>query len=164
MRVIGPGCLNLRPAPTTIAAPPLDCLTVGTVVVPTGAASRDDSGREWLEVRVAGATGWVASEFVMEFSGSGEDMAEATYYHSSLEGQRMYCGGVYSASDPTIAASTAWPCGTRLRLWRGDRFVDVTVQDTGYLTVSHVDLSQAAFLQLGVLAEGRLLVRVEVLP
>ena len=76
----------------------------------------------------------------------------------------MFCGGVYDPRDPTIAASTTYDCGARLRVWRGARFVDVVVQDTGAFPVHDIDLSPAAFEKLGSLAEGRIPVRVEVLP
>ena len=47
--------------------------------------------------------------------------------------------------------------------FRGESFVDVTVQDTGLLPANHVDLSEAAFSQLGLLPEGRISVLIEVL-
>ena len=89
---------------------------------------------------------------------------QATFFHPSLHGNPMFCGGVYDRLDPTIAAATTWPCGTRLRIWRGARFVDVVVRDTGLLPSNHVDVSEGAFLQLGVLAEGRLDVFIEAIP
>ncbi len=89
---------------------------------------------------------------------------QATFYWRGLQGGVMYCGGTYDYRDPTIAAATSWPCGTRLRVRRDDNFVDVVVQDTGLLPANHVDLSEAAFDQLGLQAEGRIPVLIEVLP
>ncbi|MEE9277650.1 MAG: RlpA-like double-psi beta-barrel domain-containing protein [Dehalococcoidia bacterium] len=89
---------------------------------------------------------------------------EATFLYEGLHGNPMYCGGIYNRFDPTIAAATSWPCGTRLRVWRDDRFVDVVVQDVGVLPAYHLDLSEAAFEQIGTLVEGRLSVLIEELP
>jgi hypothetical protein len=88
---------------------------------------------------------------------------QATFYWRGLQGGAMYCGGTYDYRDPTIAAATTWPCGTQLRVWRDGKFVDVTVQDTGLLPANHVDLSEAAYDQLGLQAEGRIPVLIEVL-
>ena len=89
---------------------------------------------------------------------------EATYYHPSLAGGPMYCNGdPYDPTDPQIAAAVSWPCGTRLRVWRDERSVDVVIQDTGLLGPNHVDLSEAAFERLGLFAEGRIPVLIEVL-
>ena len=162
-RVLGPGCLHLRPAPTTVDAPPLACLRVGTPVEPTGETARDTIGREWLHVRVGGAVGWVSADFIAVFPGGDTVDGEATFYHPTLHGDPMFCGGTYDRRDPAIAAATSWPCGTRLRVWRGDRFVDVVVRDGGLLPPNDVDLSEAAFEQIGDLTEGRFSVRIEVL-
>ena len=161
-RVIGPGCLNLRPAPTTVGTIPIACLTEGSVVTPSGQTSLDGEGRTWLFVTVSSLTGWVASEYVAEYAVGASVTGIATYYHPSLSGNPMYCGGFYNPNDPTIAATTVWPCGTPLRVSRADRYVDVIVQDTGLLPANHVDLSEAAFQQLGLLAEGSLTVQIEV--
>ena len=178
LQVVGPVCLNLRSAPTTIGTTPVTCLAAGTVLESFGETASDVSGREWARVRVLGIDGWVASEFTRPFDSpenggnSGSDPAGppadtldgvASFYHPSLAGNAMYCGGVYNPNDPTIAASTTYDCGTQLRVWRGDSFVDVVVQDTGRLPANHVDLSEAAYNQLGLPAEGIIPVRIEVL-
>ena len=165
-RVLGPGCLNLRTVPTTAGNTPITCLPVGTALALTGDTTQDAGGHVWLLVGVNGLTGWVSAQFVAadeELTVSGAVIGEATFYHSSLAGNGMYCGGTYNPLDPTIVASTSWPCGTVLRVSRGGQSVDVTVQDTGLLPAYHVDLSEAAFQQLGLLAEGRLSVTIEVL-
>ena len=119
----------------------------------------------WVRTRVSGAS-WNSAVGVRP----GELAArvvqgEATYYHPSLAGGPMFCPphAPYNPQDPQLAAAVSWPCGTRLRLWRGERSVDVIVQDTGLLGVNHVDLSEAAFLRLGTLPEGRIQILIEVL-
>ena len=161
--VLGPGCLNIRPAPTTKNAPPLACLPEGTVVEPTGETALDANGDTWLYVRSDIYVGWVFAEFIAAFAVGDTIAGSASFYHPGLLGRPMYCGGAYDRLDPTIAAATAWPCGTHLRVWRGDRSVDVVVRDTGQLAPNRLDLSEAAFLQLGQLAEGVIPVRIEVL-
>ena len=181
LQVLGPGCLNLRPAPTINGTTPIECLAGGTILESLGESHADITGRYWVKVRVRGLTGWVAREFTSPYhlpgsvqpgdnSGADSDgppsdavIGEATFYHDSLAGRTMYCGGVYDPDDPTIAASTTYDCGARLRVWRGDRYVDVAVQDTGAFPVNDIDLSPAAFKQIGLLAEGRISVRIEVL-
>ncbi len=162
-RVLGPGCLNIRPGPTTVDAPPLACLAEGTAVELTGETALDANGDEWLYVHARGYTGWVFAAFIAEFAVGPVVDGVATFYHPSLDGDPLFCGGTYDRLDPTIAAATSWPCGTHLRVWRGDRFVDVTVQDSGLLPPNHLDLSEAAFQRIGDLAEGWLAVRIEVL-
>ena len=89
----------------------------------------------------------------------------ATYLDGSLHGNRTACGGIYDRLDPTFAAAaTSWPCGTRLRIWRDTRTMDVVVQDTGYLGAYEVDLSEAGFQQIAEFGEGRVAVLIEVLP
>lgn len=86
---------------------------------------------------------------------------EATWLSSSLQGNVMFCGGVYDRFNPTIAGATGWACGTRLRVWHGDRSVVVVVQDTGFIGPTHIDLSEAAFQQLAPLGAGRIDVLIE---
>ncbi len=183
LQVLGTTCLNLRPAPTTNGATPITCLPPGTILQSLG-DTEVAAGHNWVKVRVrdSGQIGWVASEYTMPYqppgtAGPGDNSGtdsngppgdaiagEATFYHHALNGNPMFCGGVYDPRDPTIAASTTYDCGARLRVWRGARFVDVVVQDTGAFPVHDIDLSPAAFEKLGSLAEGRIPVRVEVLP
>ena len=118
----------------------------------------------WVRMRLPGAT-WNPVVGVVPSDEANQVVAgQATYYHPSLAGGPMYCSGhAYDPQDPTIASSVSWSCGTRLRVWRDDRSVEVIVQDTGALAQNQVDLSEAAFRQLGDLAEGRLNVLIEVL-
>jgi uncharacterized protein YraI len=90
--------------------------------------------------------------------------ATITYYHPSLEGGGLACGGRYRAEDPTIAAATSWPCGTRLKVCRSAACIVVTVQDSGHMGPNWVDLSSAAFRQLAPLADMLVTGTVEVLP
>ena len=118
----------------------------------------------WVRLRTSGvrwnpALGIIPSDYVSQ-----RVVGKATYYHPSLAGGTMYCdGSPYNPQDPGIAAAVTWPCGTRLRVWRDGRSVDVIVQDTGLLSPNHVDLSEAAFQRIGILAEGRIEVLIEVL-
>ncbi len=183
LQILGPVCLNLRPAPTTIGTTPIECLAGGTIVQSLGDTEVDVTGRDWVKVKVrtSGQSGWVAREFTTPYQrpgsvgpgdNSGTDSSgppgdaiegEATFYHHSLNGNPMFCGDIYDPRDPTIAASTTYDCGARLRVWRDTRYVDVVVQDTGAFPVNDIDLSPAAFEKLGSLAEGRISVRIEVL-
>lgn len=93
---------------------------------------------------------------------SGMVRALITYYHPSLEGGPMACGGRYRGEDATIAAAVSWPCGTKLRVCRNSNCVVVTVQDTGHLAANQVDLSAAAFRQLAPLPDAQVTGTVEV--
>ncbi|MDE0195671.1 MAG: septal ring lytic transglycosylase RlpA family protein, partial [bacterium] len=181
LRVVVSDCLNLRPAPTTIGTTPITCLPPGTLMRSLGETEVDETGREWVRVTADGRAGWVARDFTTPFQRPGTDApagnsgadpngppadavaGDATFYHHSLAGNPMYCGGIYDPDNATIAASTTYDCGTRLRVWRGIHYVDVTVQDTGRFPVNDIDLSPAAFNLIGLPAEGRIRVHIEVL-
>ncbi len=177
LEVVGFSCLHLRSAPGT-GAMSITCLQGGTVLQSLGEPEVHADGHDWVKVRVNGQIGWVARGFTRPYQtaapgdNSGSDpggppanavAGDATYYHHSLAGNVMYCGGRYNPDDPTIAASTTHECGAKLRVWRGTRYVDVTVQDTGAFPLNDIDLSPAAFRQIGTLPEGRIRVRIEVL-
>ena len=118
----------------------------------------------WLRMRVAGARWNPAAGIIPADLASRVVPGEITYYHPSLAGGPMYCTGkAYDPRDVTVGAAVTWPCGTRLRIWREERFVDVIIQDTGLLGRNHVDLSEAAFQRLALLPEGRVSVLIEVL-
>ena len=119
----------------------------------------------WLQMRVAGAR-WNPANGIIEADRASRVVpGEITYYHPSLAGGVMFCPphNQYDPQDVTVGAAVTWPCGTRLRIWRDERFVDVIVQDTGDLGHNHVDLSEAAFQRLAILPEGRVSVLIEVL-
>lgn len=119
----------------------------------------------WVRMRVGGARWNPAGGIIEPDRASRLVQGEITYYHPSLAGGVMFCPphNRYDPSDPSIGAAVTWPCGTRLRIWRDERFVDVIVQDTGLLGHNHVDLSEAAFQRLAILPEGRVSVLIEVL-
>lgn len=119
----------------------------------------------WVRMRVGSARWNPASGIVPADLAARVVPGEITYYHPSLAGGVMYCPphNRYDPQDVTIGAAVTWPCGTRLRIWRDERFVDVIVQDTGLLGHNHVDLSEAAFQRLAILPEGRVSVLIEVL-
>ena len=119
----------------------------------------------WLRMRVGGAR-WNPAGGVTDPDRAARLVeGEITYYHPSLAGGVMFCPphNRYDPQDVTVGAAVTWPCGTRLRIWRDERFVDVIVQDTGLLGHNHVDLSEAAFQRLAILPEGRVRVLIEVL-
>ena len=62
--VLGPGCLNLRPAPTTVDTTPITCLAEGTPLDLTGNVSLDADGTPWYAARADGVAGWVYGAFV----------------------------------------------------------------------------------------------------
>jgi hypothetical protein len=164
--VLGPGCLNLRSIPTTAGNTPITCMSVGSQVDVSGDPTVESHGFEWWRVAFGGIQGWAAAQFLREgddpFNPAGIT-GEATFYHPSLAGNPMFCSGIYRPSDATIAATTSWPCGTRLRVSSGDSSIEVTVQDTGLLGPAHVDLSEAAFQLLAPLDAGRIAVLIEVM-
>lgn len=119
----------------------------------------------WVRMRIGGARWNPASGVIDPDRAARLVQGEITYYHPSLAGGVMFCPphDRYDPQDVTVGAAVTWPCGTRLRIWRDERFVDVVVQDTGLLGHNHVDLSEAAFQRLALLPEGRVSVLIEVL-
>ena len=142
------------------------------VIVPNGAVltvSTRTTSDGWVLAAYAGLTGWATADAV-QIDGAPAPTptgtavrATITFYHPSFEGSGMACGGRYRAEDPTIAAATSWPCGTRLRVCRNSACIIVTVQDTGHMGPNWVDLSTSAFRQLAPLAEAMVTGTVEVL-
>lgn len=166
--------LNLRTAPSETAAVRA-VLTAGTVVTVLGQPTSDG----WALVQVNELSGWVFAAY-LSFdppsgagggvtsvlspapAGPGSTRVTVRYYHPSFEGERLACGGVYRADDPTIAATNSWPCGTVLRLCRGAACVVVTVRDRGGMAANEIDVSAAAFSRLGALGEGVIMATAEV--
>lgn len=76
----------------------------------------------------------------------------ATYYHPSLQGGVMMCGGTYDQWDPTVVATAVandwrWPCGTTFRIsGPAGSIVAVRQDGCGGCGANHVDLSTAANL------------------
>jgi rare lipoprotein A (peptidoglycan hydrolase) len=102
----------------------------------------------------------------------------ATFYADDFEGRPMADGRVFDMRDPRVAASNRWPLGTRLRLRRAAggpweatlspaelrsylaHSIIVTVEDRGDFDHA-LDLSAAAFAQLGRPDEGIIPVSIE---
>ena len=81
----------------------------------------------------------------------------ATWYGEFFHGNVMANGQVYDMYDPTTAASNIFPFDTRLRVTRLDngKSIIVRVTDRGaFRDPILVDLSWAAFGELGLPAEG----------
>jgi rare lipoprotein A len=88
----------------------------------------------------------------------------ATWYGADFQGSPMADGVPYDMYDPTIAASNMYPLGTMLRVTRRDTggSVVVKVSDRGaFRAPILVDLSHAAFSQLGDTSEGVIPITVE---
>ena len=162
---------HLRHEPHT-GAISMTTMANGTAITVSLRATSDG----WVLAAHGGLTGWVSADLLqIEGAPASTPMATVpaggaavratiTYYHPSLEGGAMACGGRYRAEDPTIAATTSWPCGTRLRVCRNSACIVVTVQDSGHMGPNWVDLSTSAFRQLGPLPDMLLIGTVEVLP
>jgi uncharacterized protein YraI len=165
------------------AAPRLAQLVAGMALTVSLRTTTDG----WVMVAANGLTGWVSAEQLAIEGISAPPLVPAgapsgaarlvppvipgtavrgtiTYYHPSLEGGPMACGGRYRAEDPTIAAATSWPCGTRLKVCRNGNCVTVTVQDSGHMGANWVDLSASAFRQLAPLADMLVAGTIEVVP
>ncbi len=102
----------------------------------------------------------------------------ATFYADAFEGRPMADGRQFDLHDPHIAASNRWPLGTHLRVqrtaggpWQGtlsraelesylNNSVEVTVEDRGDFSQA-LDLSAAAFAELGRPDEGIIPVSIE---
>lgn len=109
---------------------------------------------------------------------AGLAVGTATYYGDDFQGQTMADGRRFDMNDPTVAASNLWPLGTRLRLRRApsspwdatlslqergryaSRAIVVTVSDHGEFDHA-LDLSRAAFAELGRPDEGVISVLIE---
>ncbi len=85
----------------------------------------------------------------------------ATYYGSSFQGKRTASGVRFSNSQP-MAAHPSLPLGTQVRVTNRNNGRSVVVRVVDRCSCS-IDLSQAAFRQIGSLGAGRVPVRVEVL-
>lgn len=87
-----------------------------------------------------------------------------TWYGGEFQGRRMANGRPYNMHDPRLAASNTYPLGTMLRVTRltTGQSIIVQVSDRGAFRYPNViDLSYAAFAQLGDPAIGVMGVRVE---
>lgn len=85
-------------------------------------------------------------------------VVSGSHYHSRFEGRPMACGGRFDQSEMT-AASNRHPCGSVVRVTRGNQSVEVTITDRcGHCGI---DLSLAAARKIGLHQIGRAPVLVE---
>lgn len=105
----------------------------------------------------------------------------ATFYADDFQGGVMADGGRFDMNDASVTAANDWPLGTRLEVSRVpggpwdatltpaerarffSRRLVVTVRDRGNFT-HPLDLSRAAFAQLGRPSEGVIRVQIRPLP
>ncbi len=128
--------------------------------------------RHRVESSAPNASPAAATSFSLTPSGISSLIAgTATFYAEDFQGRIMAGGQAFDLNDPSIAAANQWPLGTRLRLRRApggpwdstltpaerdlyfSRSTIVTVQDHGDFAHA-LDLSRAAFTQLGRPEEG----------
>lgn len=83
--------------------------------------------------------------------GASEQLATMYGNGDGYLGRPVSCGGVLSASRPTVAHRSL-PCGTQLQITnpRNGRSVTVTVTDRGPFTHATLDLSPAASAAIGM--------------
>lgn len=84
------------------------------------------------------------------FSGAGQ----ASYYNEGFAGNNTASGEIYDPTDLTAAHRTL-PFGTYLKVFHGDKFVIVRINDRGpYHSKRILDLSQRAFEMLAPSSRG----------
>ena len=84
--------------------------------------------------------------------------ALASWYGPGLYGNKLGCGGTLTPGTVGVAHKSL-PCGTRLVLRKGDRFVRARVIDRGpYVGAREFDLTQATKQRLGFGSTGTVLV------
>jgi rare lipoprotein A len=96
-------------------------------------------------------------------------MGKASYYCPSFHGSRTAWGSVYNEKDP-VAAHPYYPFGTVVRVTNlgNNREVEVTIVDRGPSKRHQrkggiIDVSRDAARELGMLRQGKVRVRLEVL-
>jgi rare lipoprotein A len=83
----------------------------------------------------------------------------ATYYASHYNGKRTASGAVFS-NHQAMAAHPSLPLGTRVRVTNRNNGRSVVVKVVDRCNCS-IDLSQAAFSQIGSLRSGRIPVSIQ---
>jgi len=87
----------------------------------------------------------------------------ASYYGDRFHGRCM-ANGLFFNKNSMVAAHRTLPLGTRVRVHRGPRSVELTIMDRGpYIEGRHLDLSEGAARQLGMIRQGVSPVVMEVL-
>lgn len=86
---------------------------------------------------------------------SAQTAGKATFYHDKFEGRKTKSEEIFKQSRFTCA-STTYKIGTRLKITnpKNGKSVECRVNDTGRLSKNHVDLSKAAFKEIGDLSQG----------
>ncbi len=149
--------LRLRTAPSS-SAPALATLPAGRVVH----LQADPTPDGWYLVQTTEGSGYVDGTYLQP-AAAGQAPILVRWYGHDFDGGIMACGGIYSADDPTISATTSFPCGTSLRICASGRCVNVVVRDHGLMGPGAIDLSAAAFQRLAPLDTGALTGTVQVL-
>lgn len=96
---------------------------------------------------------------------AGQEYGKASYYANEFDGGRTFFGETYD-KDKFTAAHKVHPQGTRLKVTRQDngKSVIVRVNDRGpYVSGRIIELSYAAAREIGMIDEGLVDVKVEVL-
>lgn len=89
----------------------------------------------------------------------------ASYYHDKFNGKRTASGAVFS-NDKLTAAHRTLPFGTKVKVTnpKNGESVVVTINDRGPFHSSRaLDLSKAAFDEIGNLASGQLAIEYQIL-
>ncbi len=149
--------LRLRTAPSP-SAPTLATLPAGRVVH----IQADPTPDGWYLVQTVEGLGYVDGTFLQP-AATGQAPILIRWYGHDFDGGIMACGGIYSADDPMISASTSFPCGTPLKICASGHCVNVVVRDHGLMGPGAIDLSAAAFQRLAPLDTGALNGTVQVL-
>lgn len=142
--------LRLRTAPSSSAAV--------TATLPAGRIvhiQADPTSDGWYLVQSAEGQGYVDGAYLQP-AAAGQAPILIRWYGHDFDGGIMACGGIYSADDPGIAATTSFPCGTALKICASGRCVNVVVRDHGLMGLGAIDLSAAAFQRLAPLDAGAL--------
>ena len=87
----------------------------------------------------------------------------ASYYGDDFHGKCMADGRIFN-KNAAVAAHRTLPLGTEVRVWRGERYVLLTITDRGpYVAGRSIDLSEGAARALGMYHDGIARVTIEVL-
>jgi rare lipoprotein A len=102
----------------------------------------------------------VKGETLME-----SDVGIASFYGAEFAGRKTAAGDIYNPEGLTAAHPT-YPFGTRVRVvnLKNNKSVEVVVNDRGpFVEGRIIDLSRGAAEKIGMVADGTVMVRVEVL-
>lgn len=93
---------------------------------------------------------------------SAQVSGNATYYHDKFEGRKTKSGERFSQAKMTCA-STNYKMGTLLKITnpKNGNSVECKVNDTGSLSPNHIDLSKAAFREIGKISQGVIKIIIE---